>query len=1557
MEDLSASMSRTLALSTGLVPSPIPPSTLHTLASGLAVVTLALVLYKVLREPISSSAYLRQALAFLRFDAAALGRDWGYQPAEDAEYLAEESSDASTSEAEHGVRPVRLSAMHVTPYEHPDIPTFCPLFDSRLFVAYAPRYVTRRELLILADIRDNLGVDVYFGNAVNSSIVKFGTNCHAVILAAPTWQHFGVSVLVDMRQLNGTDIAAVLDLPPASLIFQATAQAVADFNHKGVAIHEVLFVGERDVSTTPDPPTPRGFLDLRPLMLGFSCFPIAGDMLQPETVLDRLQSRCPSGYCIACAVGQELPMPLNSAIPASPGITITVDFLPLNFSETDWIHLYSAPSPSQGSGGTASPSSDTENHASASRQPDAGTGSTASFSGGPPTGGLSHAALPIFWAIDSRVVKCLQFYAFHFSRRTLEYTSILLFVLHYSQVAAKIQLSLPGSVAVTLLMQRHVRGPLPYLLAAVREDALTAELLALAWSIAWTAQSGILGNELADGLAKTARSQGLGLGLRDRPDGYPKETRLGMSEVQPDPDYLIFNSQGVKVFFQAEDVTVLSRACPVAFQLYSVGPHNPDTENTAGSIFHEFVTDIAALLPSTFEAYHTGEGGTWRTPFGQWFRLGQIIVPLAWRDFSLQSSVLYLVETLQKKDDHVPVCLQCTFSRWQPAKSYHSNQRRAVRPEIPQTPDERAAARAVLDSYTPTSWLVGVDHHYNALADHWRQAGQKLVTTPAKAPRQPFLTQETLDRIHWRTALRQYLRTESKECSRRRLLIAFAAFVHLHRGTSFSQDAVRRAEQWLQDIDISEARALSALHTSTKDIRRQVATDRAAYLESLATTAAAHDLRDPASLYGAIRRAFPQAQSARRRTLRPLPSLLLPNGRVAVSTAERAEGWRAHFAAQEAGSLVTDEEYLLQVRRRKPLTAWQLDVAAVPSLCQIESLINTLQRHKAAGPDGITAELLRTDVITAARQLLPVLTKAALRATEPVAFRGGDLMLLAKKAAHVMGCDGFRSILISSVPGKVYHKCLRQQLIPAFKSHRHAFHAGILPGQGIELISITAKAFFSLCNSRGGHASLVFFDLKAAFYQTIRQLVVNTADDDQSLLALFHRMALPPSALAELKAKLQAVTALEHSGASSHTRALVSDLFVGSWFRLSGFCDLTLTRRGTRPGDPTADILFAFSIAAYMRAASAALDEAGMLADVPCVAHRPDFVPFEGPVPLGCPAWADDFFFPQTAPSAEELLLRSRSAVNILYTQASALGMTVKFGVDKTALLLPAGTSRVSNPLITTDADDRPAITVTDATAGETALLPIVHVYKHLGGVLAADGNPAPDLHYRFSQSMSIIKPLRRRLFGARRFDLGVRRSLLRALAVSRYTHTAAALVLPSALHRRQWERQYLSLYRVLIARTVADDQAHSYTVLLAAQAPPPNLAIAAARAQCLQKLYQQGPLELLALVYDHWALHPRTSWLHQFKEDVESVIVYLPHLRELLPYVDPVPALLEAYARDPSWWGRQITASTKQFLLDAEVWQTTRRRTPKGAPSFVDTGLADEEDATLDLLASLFHP
>ena len=273
------------------------------------------------------------------------------------------------------------------------------------------------------------------------------------------------------------------------------------------------------------------------------------------------------------------------------------------------------------------------------------------------------------------------------------------------------------------------------------------------------------------------------------------------------------------------------------------------------------------------------------------------------------------------------------------------------------------------------------------------------------------------------------------------------------------------------------------------------------------------------------------------------------------------------------------------------------------------------------------------------------------------------------------------------------------------------------------------------------------------------------------------------------------------------------------------------------------------------------------------------------------------------------------------------MGMTIKFGTEKTAVVLSELARASVGDMLETDQAGQDVVSVRDTARGETHQLPAVRAYKHLGGILVSTASPTPDLYHRYSRAAGTARPLKKALFGSRQFELTVRRNLLSSLVLSKYTHTAAAVVLRSACHLRLWERHYVALWRHLCPRAKPDAQPHPYQVLHMAQAPSPPLALANTRAHFLLKLVKAGNEALLVLLCDHHLLHPASSWLGQLCEDVRSVSQFLPHVRLLLPEGTEVSALVQAAKDDPRWWLTQVRKASKLFQHELRKWVNAEGR------------------------------
>ena len=957
-----------------------------------------------------------------------------------------------------------------------------------------------------------------------------------------------------------------------------------------------------------------------------------------------------------------------------------------------------------------------------------------------------------------------------------------------------------------------------------------------------------------------------------------------------------------------------------------VGDHDPESEHLAGPYLHSFLERLDAIVPSTFGDCHCGPSGTWRAPHGDWHRIDYVIVPAAWRGFGLVSRVICEFEALQLRDDHRPVHLKCSFAKTAPAKVYRTTQRRAVRPGKPASIEDHSRAQQALAAIPQFGWQVDVDFHCETLSHLLCQAGRQATPTATAEPLRSYVPAEAMDVIRLRRALQRYLREERRERERRSLCLFFAAFCLLRRGEAFTQPALQTADVWLWELDYSEALALALYRWYGLRLRESVAAGKREYLKALVDDVAQFSLRQPGDLYRAVRRAFPAAKASRRSAFTPLPALLGADGEPLRSTDERDTCWRNHFSEQEAGTSVTDEEYVHWVRQQRHIAQPSFDVTVLPTLTQAEQVILRLRNGKAAGADGITAELLKLSASFSARAFLPVMLKTTMALREPVSWRGGDLILLAKRAGQAMSCEGFRSILIASVAGKAFHRCMRARLLPLLEASRPDLMAGAIEGIGIEVPALAVRSFQQLQQGLRRPWAVLFFDLQSAYYRVLRQLVVRHSGTDAALLELLHKLDLPPEALQELHSKLASLAALPQLKASDHLQAVISDLLSGTWFRLDGRALLTITARGTRPGDPLADCLFSLTLSAYLQSASSVLRDQGLLPHFDDPGPRPEWADSGPGLDLGAPAWADDNALPQTGRDASDLLQRVGDSACILVTHARSLGMVVKFGLDKTAALVSSIVVRQDHACILSDEEFPHFLWVKDCIDGRQYRMPVVEAYKHLGGIATSNCSPAPDLHHRFARANGVVKPLSRRLFGSHRYDLAVRRALLRSLTVSKYVHTGASLVLPAAVHQRLWDRQYISLWRHICRRTSAEHQVHPYQVLHAAKAVAPTLALAHARAAFLSKLFRKGPKVLLTLLHDHWRAHPASSWLQQLLGDVHNVAQYRSTLGQVLPAGAEVESLLEATAEEPNWWLKQVQHAEKQFLADLDKWASTSR-------------------------------
>ncbi|CAE7751735.1 unnamed protein product, partial [Symbiodinium sp. CCMP2456] len=309
---------------------------------------------------------------------------------------------------------------------------------------------------------------------------------------------------------------------------------------------------------------------------------------------------------------------------------------------------------------------------------------------------------------------------------------------------------------------------------------------------------------------------------------------------------------------------------------------------------------------------------------------------------------------------------------------------------------------------------------------------------------------------------------------------------------------------------------------------------------------------------------------------------------------------------------------------------------------------------------------------------------------------------------------------------------------------------------------------------------------------------------------------------------------------------------------------------------------------AYLNRVASLLKEAGLAQKQISPPARPDWAATSRPSCYGNPAWADDFTQPIVAKSRVELIKEVKESVALLTAHATTLGMSIKFGPDKTAVVISEASKKAAGDGRIHQDEDGAHLLIQSPWQKEPHRLPVVSAYKHLGGIITSNASPAPDLYFR----------------------------------------------------------HLLALWRNLCRRTSAEEQEHPYAVLLQAGTSSPPLTLARARAGFLSKVVTRVDDTLVGLLCDHFLLHPASSWLGQLADDVDQVAQYLPEVRRLLPKGREVPALLTAAREDPTWWLRQVKATERLFLKELEIWQKSRDSAQTTLSHGSQSGLAtDGED------------
>lgn len=207
-----------------------------------------------------------------------------------------------------------------------------------------------------------------------------------------------------------------------------------------------------------------------------------------------------------------------------------------------------------------------------------------------------------------------------------------------------------------------------------------------------------------------------------------------------------------------------------------------------------------------------------------------------------------------------------------------------------------------------------------------------------------------------------------------------------------------------------------------------------------------------------------------------------------------------------------------------------------------------------------------------ARHLTILFTKTAAHASEPLLWKGGTLIPLwkGKESPHLP--HAYRSIFVSNYSAKLYHQFVRRHLVAIWESKADVLQCGGRKGIGADTAHHVLQCQQSWTAAQAIPSAILYIDLRSAFYTVIRQAFTNLPDRNQAFLHAMTSLGVSHEELAELlhAAEKDCVT----EGMSNHMQKILHDMMVDTFFTIPGLTDPCCTTRGTRPGDPIADVLF-----------------------------------------------------------------------------------------------------------------------------------------------------------------------------------------------------------------------------------------------------------------------------------------------------------------------------------------------------------------------------------------------
>ena len=803
-----------------------------------------------------------------------------------------------------------------------------------------------------------------------------------------------------------------------------------------------------------------------------------------------------------------------------------------------------------------------------------------------------------------------------------------------------------------------------------------------------------------------------------------------------------------------------------------VGEHQWDCEDLAGSHARDLVVSAGLLLPSTFECWHHGPAATFHGLTGSGTRVDYIALPEAWQDGIVESRVSD-IDLLSGGFYHPAVMVKLSLS-----VRPHSHVVRSSRAiyDREAAHDNSSALSAIVVNLPRCHQTIDVDKHWSVIESHCRRQLQHSFPKGARVLRQHYFSNTTWKLLCDRKDQHKYLRELDRQEEHCRLQVFFESWRNLRAGGHASALGVIKLIRQEKAVACWARGILDGKFRNSRrhDLRQHQATVALDFREGISSSSSR-------LVYQALRPKRPVNRAKGFKVPKPLPEIDAQQPDGSRYRGRVVKVWERHFSTIETADTYGANEF---VKKYKP--DWQpqmisgFDIEHVPTRAEFENALRALSWRKAAGYDGLGAEVWQADPEEASLRLYPLFLKSVARGYTPLQFRGGFLVPLYKNKGLAADPTSYRGILLQNTAAKIFAKSWRTRLVAHFRRNAVAMQCGCVKQRGVDAAHLAVRLHQHTAAVRRQASAILFVDIKAAYYSVVKQLFFDTTapDGHTATATLFGRLGLPSTAMEDFVMTIQDTNLLTDASVPETLQSFVMATISNSWFQVPGSGSVCEPQTGTRPGDPLADILFAFAMSQILFEVYCELGKIG------CVC------PDDG-LPPGT-TWADDTCVLLAGDSGT---IDSRVAVafSVMHQVMQRHGLTPTYGPGKTAAMITYRGKDSARYHRRRYSERKPVLPCL-VEHGKSIELEVVLTYKHLGSIVDGD-SLLPEIKTRGALALQACKPLSRACLANESLPLARRQQILSAIGVSVLLHNVGAWKRLNEQEFASWSTAVWKLY------------------------------------------------------------------------------------------------------------------------------------------------------------------